>query len=114
MPVPEMREADTQLLEGLPDATHAPHAREARLREIASVPMRHNKSITENSVSSQVLHEKVCHRAAKGTSWLCPSRSLSLVLRFVTGPTVCTVCQLRKRHRFSAQSSLQSTGYLAC
>lgn len=59
MPIPEMREADAQLLEGLPDATHAPHIREARLRQIASVPIRHNKSIADNNTTGQVLHEKV-------------------------------------------------------
>lgn len=59
MPIPEMREEDAQLLEGLPDATHAPHAREARLRQIASIPLRHNKSIAENCKNSEVLHEKV-------------------------------------------------------
>lgn len=59
MPIPEMREADAQLLEGLPDATHAPHVREARLRKISSVPTRHNKSIAENNTTGQVLNEKV-------------------------------------------------------
>lgn len=62
MPIPEMREVDAHLLSGIPDGTHAPHAREAKLREISSIPTRHNKSISENAKPGQVLHEKVRFR----------------------------------------------------